>query len=166
MSIQRVTRRQFVENSAFLALGLPVVLGRGYPALAAGQPAAAPYAAPKSPRATLNFNYDWKFVREDVAGAEAPAFDDSQWTTVATPHSFNDVDSFRKLISHSGGDTGHLQRPRVVFASTSAARGPLRQQGLPRVRGQRRRHILNGSRLPVREWRDRVGIDITRCIAV
>jgi beta-galactosidase len=74
--------------------------------LAAGQPAAAPYAAPKSPRATLNFNYDWKFVREDVAGAEAPAFDDSQWTTVATPHSFNDVDSFRKLISHSGGDTG------------------------------------------------------------
>ena len=106
MSIQRVTRRQFVENSAFLALGLPVVLGRGYPALAAGQPAAAPYAAPKSPRATLNFNYDWKFVREDVAGAEAPAFDDSQWTTVATPHSFNDVDSFRKLISHSGGDTG------------------------------------------------------------
>jgi beta-galactosidase len=24
---------------------------------------------------------------------------------VATPHSFNDVDSFRKLISHSGGDT-------------------------------------------------------------
>jgi beta-galactosidase len=106
MSIKKVTRRQFVENSAFLAVGLPVVLGRGYPALAAGQSAAAPYAAPRSPRTTLNFNYDWKFVREDVAGAEAPAFDDSQWTTVATPHSFNDVDSFRKLISHGGGDTG------------------------------------------------------------
>jgi beta-galactosidase len=41
-----------------------------------------------------------------VAGAEAPAFDDSQWTTVSTPHSFNDVDSFRKIISHSGGDLG------------------------------------------------------------
>jgi beta-galactosidase len=25
---------------------------------------------------------------------------------VATPHSFNDVDSFRKIISHGGGDTG------------------------------------------------------------
>ncbi|MGA2268743.1 MAG: sugar-binding domain-containing protein [Bryobacteraceae bacterium] len=49
---------------------------------------------------------NWKFIREDVAGAEAPGFDDSAWTTVGTPHSFNDVDSFRLLISHSGGDLG------------------------------------------------------------
>jgi beta-galactosidase len=41
-----------------------------------------------------------------VGGAEAPAFDDSSWTTVSTPHSFNDVDSFRKIIVHSGGDVG------------------------------------------------------------
>jgi beta-galactosidase len=41
-----------------------------------------------------------------VAGAETPAFDDSQWTAISTPHSFNDVDSFRKIISHSGGDLG------------------------------------------------------------
>jgi beta-galactosidase len=54
----------------------------------------------------LNFNYDWKFMREDIAGAEVPSFDDSKWSTVATPHSFNDVDSFRELISHSGGDRG------------------------------------------------------------
>ena len=106
MSTQRVTRRQFVGNSAFLALGLPVVLGRAYPAFAGGQPAATTFAAPKSPRATLNFNYDWRFVREDAPGAEAAALDDSKWATVATPHSFNDVDSFRKLISHGGGDTG------------------------------------------------------------
>ena len=25
---------------------------------------------------------------------------------ISTPHSFNDVDSFRKIISHSGGDLG------------------------------------------------------------
>jgi beta-galactosidase len=41
-----------------------------------------------------------------VPGAEAPGFDDSQWSTISTPHSFNDVDSFRKIISHSGGDLG------------------------------------------------------------
>lgn len=54
----------------------------------------------------LNFNYGWKFIREDVSGAEAPSFDDSKWTDVATPHSFNDVDSFRTIISHGGGDRG------------------------------------------------------------
>src|ERR1022692_1254149 len=66
----------------------------------------APYAPPLSPRAKLNFDLNWKFIREDVPGAEAPGFDDSSWTTISTPHSFNDVDSFRQIISHSGGDRG------------------------------------------------------------
>jgi hypothetical protein len=66
----------------------------------------APYAPPQSPRAKMNLNLNWKFIREDVPGAEAPGFDDSAWTTVSLPHSFNDVDSFRKIISHSGGDLG------------------------------------------------------------
>ena len=105
MSSRKVTRRQFIENTGLLGLGLPLVLGRTYPLFAAGQEG-APYAAPNSPRSTLNFNYDWKFIRENVAGAEATAFDDSKWSTVATPHSFNDIDSFRELISHSGGDRG------------------------------------------------------------
>jgi beta-galactosidase len=116
MSPRKVTRREFVGASGFLALGLPVVLGRAYPAFAA--PAA--YTPPQSPRTTLNFNLDWKFIGgnrwdpqqgklilEEVPGdASAPGFDDSAWTSVATPHSFNDVDSFRMLISHGGGDRG------------------------------------------------------------
>jgi beta-galactosidase len=106
MSVQRVTRREFVGTTSFIALGLPVVLGRAYPALAAGQSTGAPYGPPKSPRSTLNFNHDWKFIKADVSGAEASAFDDSKWDTVATPHSFNDVDSFRTIISHGGGDRG------------------------------------------------------------
>ena len=106
MSSRKVTRRKFIGNTTFMALGLPVVLGRAYPAFAAAPPASGPYVPPKSPRSTLNFNYDWRFIREDVAGAEAPAFDDSKWTTVATPHSFNDVDSFRMIIAHGGGDRG------------------------------------------------------------
>ena len=64
------------------------------------------YTPPASPRARMNFDLNWKFIREDVAGAEAPAFDDSKWATVTTPHSFNDVDSFRQIISHGGGDRG------------------------------------------------------------
>src|ERR1035437_9509452 len=35
----------------------------------------APYAPPLSPRAKLNFDLNWKFVRDDVPGAEAPSFD-------------------------------------------------------------------------------------------
>ena len=70
---------------------------------AAAQPA---YIPPPSPRVKLSFDLNWKFIREDVAGAEAPGFDDSAWTTVSTPHTFNDVDSFRQIISHSGGDRG------------------------------------------------------------
>ncbi len=66
----------------------------------------APYAPPVSPRAKLNFDLNWKFIRQDVAGAEAPGFDDSAWSTISTPHSFNDIDSFRQIISHSGGDSG------------------------------------------------------------
>jgi beta-galactosidase len=70
---------------------------------------AAKYTPPASPRITYNFNADWKFIRQDVPGAQAVGFDDSQWETVSTPHSFNDVDSFRVIIDHSGGDRGKYQ---------------------------------------------------------
>jgi beta-galactosidase len=105
MPSSSISRRRFLSNSTFAALGLPVVLGRPYAALAAAN-ASGPYTPPASTRKTLNFNYDWKFFREDAPGAEAPAFDDASWASVATPHSFNDVDSFRMIIAHGGGDRG------------------------------------------------------------
>jgi beta-galactosidase len=104
MSKSSISRRRFLETAAVAAAGLPVLFKAVHPAFAAVP--AARYTPPASVRARLNFNLNWRFIREDVAGAEAPAFDDSQWTTVSTPHSFNDVDSFRKIISHSGGDLG------------------------------------------------------------
>ena len=64
------------------------------------------YAPPASPRVKLNFDLDWKSVRDDATGAEAPGFDDSAWAIISLPHSFNDVDSFRQIISHCGGDRG------------------------------------------------------------
>jgi beta-galactosidase len=45
-------------------------------------------------RLTLNFNPNWKFIKADPAGAEQPNFNDSGWTTVSAPHTFNDVDTF------------------------------------------------------------------------
>jgi beta-galactosidase len=49
-------------------------------------------AAP--PKRVVNFNADWRFVREDVVGAELPDFDDGQWASVSCPHTWNDIDSF------------------------------------------------------------------------
>jgi len=47
-----------------------------------------------SERQTLNFNPDWKFIKADPAGAFRPQFDDSGWTNVSAPHTFNDTDTF------------------------------------------------------------------------
>jgi beta-galactosidase len=94
-----LSRRTFV-GSAIAAATLPLVL---QPKYAWSQGA---FQAPGSPRQKYDFNLDWRFVREDVAGAEATAFSDSTWQPVSLPHSFNDVDSFRTLISHGGGDRG------------------------------------------------------------
>jgi beta-galactosidase len=66
--------------------------------------AVAAYAPPESPHVDYNFNPGWKFIRQDVAGAEQPAFDDSKWADISTPHTYNDVDSYTAFISHSSGD--------------------------------------------------------------
>ncbi|HEX3719361.1 MAG TPA: beta galactosidase jelly roll domain-containing protein [Verrucomicrobiae bacterium] len=72
--------------------------------LLAGLAEAAPYAPPSSPHRIYNFNSGWKFIRQDVANAELVAFDDSKWSDVNAPHTFNDIDTFDELISHSGGE--------------------------------------------------------------
>ena len=88
-------------------LALTVAVGWGLvPTNAHGQ---KPFAPPASPRQTLSFDTHWMFFKEDVVhanGAAAPHFDDSKWASVSTPHTYNDVDSFRTIISHSGGDRG------------------------------------------------------------
>jgi len=62
------------------------------------------FAVPASPHTIYNFNPGWKFIREDVTNAEAAGFDDSHWSEVSAPHTYNDTDSYTQLISHSGGD--------------------------------------------------------------
>ena len=67
---------------------------------------ASRYTPPASPCATFNFNPGWKFIRADVANAERVGFDDTGWADVSAPHTYNDVDSYGRLISHSAGDRG------------------------------------------------------------
>ena len=62
------------------------------------------FTPPPSARTIINFNPGWKFIRDDVTNAEQVAFDDSKWTDVSAPHTYNDVDSYDEIISHSGGD--------------------------------------------------------------
>ncbi len=67
------------------------------------------YQPPASPRATYNFNPGWKFAFGDAVGADQPAFDDSAWASVSLPHTWNETDSYRAYISHSGGDQGETR---------------------------------------------------------
>jgi len=62
------------------------------------------FTPPASPHADYSFNSDWKFIRADVTNAEQVAFDDSKWSDVSAPHTFNDADSYTAIISHGGGD--------------------------------------------------------------
>ena len=52
----------------------------------------------------INFDPDWRFIKEDHADARNPSFDDSKWTTVSCPHTYNDVDTFDdfSLPGHRG----------------------------------------------------------------
>ncbi|MFG2133848.1 glycoside hydrolase family 2 protein [Streptomyces sp. NPDC048751] len=45
--------------------------------------------ARQDPRVRIDLNTDWRFVRTDVAGAQAPEFDDHGWAVVSTPHTWN-----------------------------------------------------------------------------
>lgn len=101
MSANTISRRKFLSTATAMAAGMHVFAGKRCTVFAK-----TAYNPPPSPRSKLNFNLNWKFYRDDAPGAEDPGFDDSRWATVSTPHTFNDVDSFREIISHSGGDLG------------------------------------------------------------
>ena len=86
--------------TASLSLLLPTVSVKGADMPNVGDK----FAAPSTPRVTYNFNPGWKFSFGDKTGADQPEFDDSTWTNVSLPHTWNESDSFQKYISHGGGD--------------------------------------------------------------
>jgi beta-galactosidase len=112
-------------------LTLPILAALFLVPAQAAQPA---YSPPPSPRATYSFNPGWKFIRQDVPGADQAAFDDSAWTNVSLPHTWNDVDSYRALISHPNGDQtiypGHRLVSQAFQILPAGSRGP---ENFPRI---------------------------------
>src|SRR5579859_2306069 len=50
------------------------------------------YHPPASHRVDRLLDDGWRFVRQDVPGAEAGGFNDSSWSTVSLPHTWNNMD--------------------------------------------------------------------------
>ncbi|MDX2911294.1 MULTISPECIES: hypothetical protein [Streptomyces] len=91
------SRRQVLSGAAAGALaslaGIP---------LADSAAAAVTYTAP-DPRVWIHLNTGWRFIRADVTGAQAPGFNDSGWTSVTTPHTWNAVDGADGGNNHHRG---------------------------------------------------------------
>ena len=47
------------------------------------------YVSEQTGREQVNFNREWKFIRNDIPGAESVDYDDSQWVDIGIPHNFS-----------------------------------------------------------------------------
>ena len=127
---------------------------------------AAPYSPPASGHMTFDFNPDWKFIKQDAPGADASAFDDKQWDTVSTPHTWNDVDSYDDFISRGGEKSLYMgpawyRKHFKLPASSAGNRVVLEFEGMR----QAAKFWVNGK--PVGKYEDGVtayGIDITDAV--
>ena len=54
--------------------------------------AAQTYAPPATARVELNLDQGWRFIRQDTNGAQNISFDDSSWTNLNLPHTWNNLD--------------------------------------------------------------------------
>jgi Glycosyl hydrolases family 2, sugar binding domain len=50
------------------------------------------YSPPPNHRADILLDANWRFIRQDVPGAQTTAFDDSAWTLLDLPHTWNNLD--------------------------------------------------------------------------
>lgn len=124
------------------------------------------FVPPDSPRVRYSFNPGWKFVREDVAGSEQPGFDDSRWTTVSTPHTYNDVDSFDQIISR-GGETSLYMGAATYRKHFKLPASAAKEKVFLEFEGMRQaaRFYVNGK--PVGKYENGVtpcGLDITEAV--
>ena len=55
-------------------------------------PAPQAYTPPVSERADVSLDANWQFIRQDVAGAQTNGFNDSSWTNLNLPHTWNNLD--------------------------------------------------------------------------
>lgn len=50
------------------------------------------YVPPQNNRVDLVLDSGWRFIRQDVSGAQYIGFDDSSWTAISLPHTWNNLD--------------------------------------------------------------------------
>jgi len=126
------------------------------------------FQPPVSPRITYNFNPDWKFAFSDTIGADQPGFNDAAWASVSLPHTWNETDTYRAFISHSGGDQSEkmfgIGWYRKHFTLPDGSDG---QKVFLQFDGMRQagRFFLNGQ--PIGKYENgitAVGFDITRFV--
>jgi len=125
------------------------------------------YHPPASPRATFNFNSGWKFALGDTTGADKTEFNDKAWASVSLPHTWNETDSYRAYISHSGGDQsekygiGWYRKHFKLPAGTDGQKVFLQFDGMR----QAGRFFLNGNQIGLYEnGVTAVGFDITKFV--
>jgi len=76
--VQRLRIFLFLSAAA-IAVSTPTVFGQTY-------------SPPANPREDINLDAGWRFIRQDVAGAQTNGFDDSTWTLLNLPHTWNNLD--------------------------------------------------------------------------
>jgi beta-galactosidase len=54
--------------------------------------AAQTYVPPANNRADILLDAGWRFIRQDVSGAQTNGFDDSAWSVLNLPHTWNNLD--------------------------------------------------------------------------
>ncbi|WP_211116767.1 RICIN domain-containing protein [Glycomyces buryatensis] len=96
-------RRRSVFVGAAVGAG---ALATGTTTLLEASPA---HAATPSGRTVYSLNPDWRFIQDNVSGAQSFGFDDSGWDDVSVPHTYNDVDSFDDYITSSGESAVAMQ---------------------------------------------------------
>ncbi|ACU75707.1 Beta-galactosidase [Catenulispora acidiphila DSM 44928] len=85
------SRRQLLGTVAGGALAVFAIDDASQSA-AASSPAPAQTYVPPAPRTWLSLDSGWRFHKGDVAGAQAPGFDDAAWTALSVPHTWNAAD--------------------------------------------------------------------------
>jgi beta-galactosidase len=84
-----------------------------------------------SPRQDVLLQDGWRFIKDDVAGAEEVSFDDSSWEKVRVPHTWNAVDAQSKADYYRGA--GWYRKTITLSNEQAAMSNFLRFEGVSAV---------------------------------
>ena len=61
------------------------------------------YVPKQNNRKVINLgDTPWKFIKQDISGAQNPSYNDSSWQDVGIPHCYNDMDTFQNIETGIG----------------------------------------------------------------